>query len=708
MEEISLKIFDLLANEEDLIFLIGAGCSIDAPSCLPDGTTMIKEIIKFTCAETEIEEILEIEDLRFETLAEIIRNHLDFELNILNFFELCKKPNIKHFFLADMIKKGSIILTTNLDFLIEHALLQLYEAQENILPIITPEDYVNFTKSFDLIKNNSLYFFKLHGSTKNIITNDNIKDYLITLLKIIGSQKGEIDLFNHEKFKRDLFYKLFEQKTLVIMGYSGYNDYDIIPSLKNIKNIKNIIWLNHIENDNGKEKVFEISDKKQVSGIPDKLNQILIELKRMNNNIKIYRVNINTRRCIKNLMDFEPILDTKHFSIEFSKWLRENIKNPSDLIKTIIPHIIYFNFDRIDDSLRCGVKALKILNDSKEYALKDLILNNIGWIHFQRGNYSEAILKYEQLVNMAKDQGDWNQQVIYLNNIGEIYERSKDYQEALKRYREAIVIAKKIDNTEEKIRAFDSIIEIYENLDDFMELLDLYQEAISIAEKNKDDQKIMIYFNNMATIYFKQELFHMAIEHFEKSEEVARNINDLEKLTIILNNLGSLYEKFNDYTNALKKFNEALKIDEVLRNNIGKARRLNKIGGVYIDLEEYSEALQKFKEAFSIADALEDSSLKMELINKIGKTFFFKKEYVEALRYFNNGLKIAQKLDNLKMEADFLNNIAGCHYMNLEYRESLNYTIKSLQTMKLLGLGKSIKVVALKKKIRTLQNQLKL
>ena len=86
MKLTNLSIRDLINEEEKLTFLVGAGCSVDAPSCLPAGRKMIEDIVKYTCAESEIQKILDREELRFEQLIEIVRNILDKELKIIDFY----------------------------------------------------------------------------------------------------------------------------------------------------------------------------------------------------------------------------------------------------------------------------------------------------------------------------------------------------------------------------------------------------------------------------------------------------------------------------------------------------------------------------------------------------------------------------------------------------------------------------------------------
>ncbi len=137
MKLTNLNIKDLINNEAKLTFLVGAGCSVDAPSCLPAGRPMMEAIINYTCAESEREKILNLKDLRFEQLVEIVRDRLDPKLKIIDYYGQSDKPNLQHFFLAGMIKKGNFVMTTNFDFLIEYALLQSGVPKDEIIPVIT-------------------------------------------------------------------------------------------------------------------------------------------------------------------------------------------------------------------------------------------------------------------------------------------------------------------------------------------------------------------------------------------------------------------------------------------------------------------------------------------------------------------------------------------------------------------------------------------
>ena len=67
---------------------------------------------------------------------------LDPDLRIIDYYNECDRPNFQYSFLADMIKKGYFVFTTNFVFLLEYALLQSGITKEDIIPIIKREQLI--------------------------------------------------------------------------------------------------------------------------------------------------------------------------------------------------------------------------------------------------------------------------------------------------------------------------------------------------------------------------------------------------------------------------------------------------------------------------------------------------------------------------------------------------------------------------------------
>ncbi|MFX1479415.1 MAG: tetratricopeptide repeat protein [Promethearchaeota archaeon] len=696
---------DLLEKGDNYSIIAGAGCSIDAPSNMPTGNKIMEEIIKFACAKSEIENILKIEGLRFEILLEIIRNLLDNELKILGYLEECNKPNILHFFLTEMINRGNNVITTNFDFLIEHAIIQNKKNNEPIISVITEEDYRRFENIIEHKNTGKKFLFKIHGAKRDILVNRDTKDYFLSLIKKIGSYKSEFNLFFVEPYKGVLFNKLFNKANIILMGYSGQNDFDIVPILKRYHKMKRIIWINHVENDGDKEEIRQIFMNRDLDTQDlDDLDKILLEIKNQNPNIEILRIDTNVRRFLKTTLNYNPNVETNMFNLEFRNWLHEKVDVPDTMMKYLIPHAIYFNFERYEDSFRCGIRALENLDENTKQVHRELILNNIGWIYYKMGNYIEAIEHFEETAKIAHELGNKDRELIYLSNLGEIYERVRNFPSANQNYMEAMKIAENTNNLMEKLRIMNSIIEIYEGLQNYSKALELSEEAIKISEKLGDLKKKAIIFNNVGSIHFKQKNLNMALDYFQQSEKIFRRLNDIESLAVCLNNIGTIYININDFSIAMDKFEEALLYDEKLDDKEGKTRHLGKIGEVYFNQSNYSEALNIFENVIKISQERKDRKSEMELYNWIGKTYYYLREYTRALNSYRKGLKIAEKLNDLSLKADFLNNIAGCYYMQLNFKNSFRYAQESLLILKLTGMGKSTKAMALEKKILDIKN----
>ncbi len=707
MLELEKFLTEIFGKEEKLVFLIGSGCSTDAPSSLADGRAVVESIINYICAESEIEQLLELKDLKFETLTEILYNQLDPELKVLDYFGLCEKPNFQHFFLADMIKRGNLILTTNFDSLIEHALIQSNINKNSIFPIINEQDYQKYTEIQQIFDKGLFPVIKLHGSIKNIISGKNIKKYLISLVDRIGSKMSEVSLFQIEPYKQTLIEKVLKDKIIIIMGYSGLNDFDILPILKEINSFKKIIWINHINHIEEQKQIIKINKINEISTINgDRLDHILIDLKKFNQNIEIIRINANTTRILKLLSNISPKIDSESFNIKILEWLKKNLLPPNSLKKYLIPHIIYFNFNRFEESYKCGIRALEQISDTNDVNDKVLILNNLGWINYTKGNFFDALEQFEEALKISIELGNESQQAIYYNNLGEIHEKIMNYPEALLNYRNAILAADNSSEFVEKQRALNSIIEIFENVHNFPKALESYDDAIKVAEIIDDFETKAIYLNNIATIYCNQEEYPQALELFQNAGNILRDLDDKIGLAINFNNIGVLHQKCGYFSKAIENFDSALKIDEKSGNLLGMARSLYKIGGVYFQHEEYNEAIDYYKKAIEQIIKSDDKILLPNIYNDLGKAYYHIKKFHEALDAFFEGLHMVEKQDNLLMKPDLLNNLANCYYMQLNYEEFIRYAKDAHQCLKLLGLGRSLKATSLKKRILRIENQL--
>ncbi|MFX1258478.1 MAG: tetratricopeptide repeat protein [Promethearchaeota archaeon] len=721
-----LTIQDLINENEKLTFLVGAGCSVDPPSCLPAGREMIEAIINYTCAESERQKLLGLKELRFEQLVEILRDQLDPELKIIDYYGQCDTPNSQHFFLANMLKKGNFVITTNFDFLIEYALLQSNIPKDKIIPVITKEDFEKFNNPVKLFKKGKKAVYKIHGSIKNIITEQETRDSLIATIQAFGSGKEGENVFQVEPFKRPLFDNISDGRSLVVMGYSGSDDFDIVPTLMVLKNLKNIIWINFISDDDTLEKIYEIDEITiQEPKKMDKITEILVDIYKMHNAEHIYRVDANTTRLIKEDFNFTENLDLDNFSVSSISWLRTNVKSPDEFDEFIIPYKIYDSFNIYQEAMRCLEKILLLSDKNKNISLKaevlgsigktykvqgnypealkhfeeairiyeqlvDLsgkatLLNNIGTIYKEQGKYPEALKHYEESMKIDEQLGDFSGKSIFLNNTGEIYYYQGKYPEALTRFEEALRIDEQLGDLLGKARDLSNIGTIYHDQGKYSEALTRFEEALRIAEQLGNRAEKSNSLNSIGQIYHDQGKYSEALTRFEEALRIAEQLGDLAGKSNSLNSIGQIYRDQGRYPEALTRYEEALKIDEQLGNLSGKASDLNSIGQIYHDQGRYPEALTRYEEALKIDEQLGNLSGKASDLNSIGQIYHDQGKYPEALTRYEEALRIDEQLGDLPGKALCLNKIGQMYYAQGKYPEALKLFKEALRIDEELG-----------------------
>jgi len=440
----NLNINKLISEDEKLTFLVGAGASVGSPSKLPAASEVIKALIKFSCSKSEINKILKIQDLPFEILAGIILESLN-DVKFLDFYQESDKPNLEHFVLAEMIKKGAYIITTNFDFLLECALLQSDIPKKKIIPVITEKDYERFSDPEKLYRSGKFPIYKIHSSPKNIITGENTRKSFTNTLRLIGLNQTRNNIIQLEPYKAQFLEKTSSDRTLIIIGYSGRNDFDLISTLKIMDDLKNLIWINHISESKAKEVLYEFSKPKSsdLSGMDD-LDQKLSDIKRLNEAVNVYRLNVNTPKFLEKLLKNKDRISKVKFEIDLMEWLKSNVNEPNELTKLHISNKIYFETENYDDSLRCSERIFKLSEASGDNRWKAISLMEMGIINYTQMNYKDALEWLRKALQIQIKIKIFPQRVTIFKYLGLSFQTQKNYTEAIRHFEFALKENEKI------------------------------------------------------------------------------------------------------------------------------------------------------------------------------------------------------------------------------------------------------------------------
>jgi tetratricopeptide (TPR) repeat protein len=680
------RIEDLFIPERKYTFLVGAGASMDSPTNMPSAREIVRSLLSFCAPNEEVDNLLSLDLLRYELVVEKIQGLFDENLKFMDYLELVDNPNINHMFLANLIARGDYVITTNFDYLIEHALLKILPEDQHfsIYPIITKDDYLSFQDPIRLIESEKYPIYKIHGSKRNIITGANTAESLITTISSLGKEREEGVTFAIEPYKKPTVYNLMKDRILVIIGYSGSDDFDIGPLLKELPFLSRLIWIEHTQesgvNINIVKKEKSLTGNEQLS----KTQQLLAEIS-SSNDFEVFLIRAHTGKLINNflwnkLLPQVSIKDIDMLKTEseipgFSEWIEPFYKNLPITEKYRLACQLLYSLKQVDDTLRCSKKGKEISEEKGDSFAKSIFLNFLGMINQIKGNYNDALEEYQEAFLIDEQTDNLAGKTTDLNNIGSIYLTLGKYDDALKNYEEALKISDELEDLNGKTADLNNIGRIHEIRGQFELALARYEEALRITEELGDLGRKSALLNNIGMIHNSQGNLELALNRYEESLKIAEQLGDLYGKIILLNNIGRIYDEHQNFENALKYYEMTIQLTEQLGDLSKMAGCFNNIGSVFLAQEKIDAALEYYKKALKIEERLGDPLMKAIYLNNIGMIYDRKKEFKTALNNYDLALKIVTEIGDEAKQALFLTKVAS-DYM---FMQELNTALKNYE-----------------------------
>ncbi|TFF87680.1 MAG: tetratricopeptide repeat protein, partial [Promethearchaeota archaeon] len=630
------SISSIFANREKFTFLAGAGISMDAPSNLPSARQIIRTLLEYISPDEEINNILQLDMLRYELIVEILQEVWDTELIFMDYFDLITEPNILHLFLANAIKHHHYVVTTNFDYLIEHALDRILNKSDNekFFPIITKEDFLTYKNPEKLFIEKKYPLYKIHGSKINRSTGENTIDSLVTTIKDLGKDRAKGETFAIEPYKKPAINKLMKNRTLVVMGYSGSDDFDIGLVLKEIPDLNKLIWIEHVSTDQiscfrviHNKNLKNLENLKNDSQIPKSI--LLLTEIRSDVDFEVYYIKANTATLLENelwkvLFPNENIIHPKKsYDIQkppgFKDWAEKHFKNIPVYDKYYFSARTYYELNQFQDVIRAAENGLNLWNDKQK----------------------ENIELHSGLLNLLS---------LTFKDIGEI-DKSLEY------YNKCLEFENGVQNYDGIAAAHSGIGYLYLNEGKIDLALDSFQMCLKIAQKHNLLEKEGNYLNNIAMCLFQKGKYSEALSMLQKALDIAEKVGNLANKALVYSNIGRIQKTQLNYDLALKNYEQALKINEELGQIRAVATRYNLIGQIYYMQDNLDLAFKYFNKSYIIYQELNDISNGSRSLGNIALIYTQQKQFQKAKEIYNELIQMAEKLKQPGSKAVRLNNL---------------------------------------------------
>jgi tetratricopeptide (TPR) repeat protein len=570
------KLSEVIDPNDEIAIIAGAGISINSPSNVPTARKIVQTLIEHIIPLEFRVKVQRIDRIRFEQFLDELQSTIDPELELLNFLEHVIAPNLIHYFIAELLLRDQLVLTTNFDYLIEIALKELNPKLDKVQLIITPDDY---DKLYDLNQKKSsekACLFKLHGSKNNFYTKENTGNSLITTMNALGKSITQDHQFGIDLRKKEVITPILNGRVVIVMGYSGSDDFDITPLLFELNTNKKLLWITH-----DPEKKIRISEIKKNVVEPTF-------------NSKNLRQNATTDDLLQNLanqVDY-PIHKIEGPTGQIVKKLWSLLLKGQKILKNEgSEEALPFNFSNWVRTLYEDVSLLQ------KYAFAFNLLS-------QFGDYESAFEIAEKGLLSARDIGDQDLQAEFLVKVGDVYEVRFEYDDALKQYFNAIEIVEKTDNHRFLAGIYTKIGGCFYHNSENSEALKYILKSRELNQKINNEWGEMNDLNYLGILASASGEWDKALNYYSLALRISEKLGCLYNRSKSLANIGRIYYNREDYDACLPFYRNALKISELLGILTDHFQDLDNIGMTLYKRNEWSTALPYFQKALTIAETI--------------------------------------------------------------------------------------------------------
>lgn len=307
---------------------------------------------------------------------------------------------------------------------------------------------------------------------------------------------------------------------------------------------------------------------------------------------------------------------------------------------------LYMDIGIIDSALYSYSQVIEVLSGDESVEAneqKARVLNALGNIYSETGDYEKAITAYDNSQALRMGLKDGHGAALCIVNIGNQYFNKGEYEQANGLYQDALKVFESLENKEGIANCYSKIGLIYQsfvrddfdyenNLLNYQKAKDYHNMSLNLyrefSEERNGKNGVSIELGNLANV----ELSIMANEYFKLYGEFwedsiySMNSEEINRSTKVIIDL----------------LNESYDIRVDLNDYPGIATALNQLGKIRIYSGDLKVAEKNLLESLEMAEQLKNNKLIMYNYYSLGMLNYFSKNYNKAIEYLNKTLEVGQ------------------------------------------------------------------
>jgi tetratricopeptide (TPR) repeat protein len=309
--------------------------------------------------------------------------------------------------------------------------------------------------------------------------------------------------------------------------------------------------------------------------------------------------------------------------------------------------------DKLDEAIvvfQEQIEIEEILNDQRSLAIA---LNRRGRLWQKQNKFEEAIVDFNRASKISESLNDHISLAIALNQLGLLFKDLRKHKEAIEVLNREICIYQELDNQRQLAIALNRLGGLLQQPDslDLEAAISVFKREIGIDRNLGDQRQLVIGLNCLGRALQQQKNFDEAIVNFKEQIAVAEALNDQKQVATGWGCLGEVYKQYKNFDNAIVAFQHEIRIEEALDNQQKLAISWNRLGGVFKDRDNLEEAIAAFNHCIEIAKKIDDQIIWAINLDCLGSALKKQDKLEEAVIAFEEEIAIAKTISNLRQLA---------------------------------------------------------
>ena len=273
-----------------------------------------------------------------------------------------------------------------------------------------------------------------------------------------------------------------------------------------------------------------------------------------------------------------------------------------------------------------------------------VIVNNLGNVHWKRGEWDRATSYYETALQLAERVGDLSGLAAAANNLALIRFGRGDWDGAILGFERALDIKAKLGEAAGLSVGLNNLAEVFERVGRWHEAREHYQRSLEIKLRLGEKKGAGLVLLTLGNLYRKMGELRRAAREVERGFGILGECGDTDALAFGHYYRALLHKDREDFAAALRDITEALALLERMRTYNETARITTSAADLYVRMGDLERAQEFADRSLALARELGDRFEEGKTLSIVGRIRYQRRERVSAREAFEQGIAILEEL----------------------------------------------------------------